>query len=251
MKGEDHMANNGMTPEATSKTQSDVDIEQICCTECGIKVEKTDKLEYSLCQACFKNKIKALKKLWVSDVLGYPLYSVEEFLPKYPQRLIGAFFKDYIIDKSMHKMVEQFFNSHPDKDYSSLNLEKIAHAQKAKLLNSIFEPHKRSCSKCGSEYQADSIWKYTVCISCAESIKYDWQAFWLSEMGYDDEFLGWIPTPPMSVERYLLEEKNSVSNKKMDQEAASRIQSHADRNSKNQGFKARAQATAARNEILE
>ncbi|WP_292471368.1 hypothetical protein [Methanolobus sp.] len=222
--------------------------EEIDCAECGIRVEKTKELLYSLCQSCLVLKNDSLKKVWVSDVLGYPLDGIEEFLPKSPSALMGAVLKNYLIDESIRAKKNQYFNSHPDKGYSSLDLHKIAHTEKQKLMKTLFEPHKRSCSKCGSDYQADSIWKYTICVGCAESVKYEWEELILSEMGYSDDCIGLIVTPPLPVDRYLIMDNETKLNQKMNQEAASRIQSHADKNCANQEFKARAQRAADANE---
>ena len=209
-------------------------------------------LELFLCKSCFDKKINVdLKKMWITEILKYPLYGLEEFLPRPPSPVLRVVLKDYIVDESIRAKVNEYFNSHPDDRYSSLDLHAIAQAEKEILLQNLFESHSRSCDKCGVQYQADSIWKYTICPKCAETKKYEWESLYANEvLGYDDEYIGILPTPPLPVDTYLIQIDEVKPKKRMDKESASRIQSHADKNDTNQDFKARAQAASARNEKL-
>ena len=172
-----------------------------------------------------------------------------------PRDLFFLTLRDYVSENELKQKVDNALRSHPDKRYSSMDLKQIAKDEKEKLLTAGIPSQKEACEKCNSSYDINGIWPYKLCQKCALNEKYKWENIWLSELGYDEEFAGIIPTPPIDTKKYRIDatfntESSGRGKTSMTQEPAARIQSHADRNETNQDFKARAQSAAAKNKTI-
>lgn len=222
----------------------------IKCENCGRTYTLDPKWEYNICKNCASKKIDEVFRVWATEILGYH-EELWEFLPKLPRDLFFLTLKDYVSDNELKQKVDNALRSHPDKRYSSMDLKQIAIDEKDKLLTAAIPSKKGVCEKCNSSYDINGIWPYKICQKCALNEKYKWENIWLSELGYDEEFAGIIPTPPIDTKKYRIDatfstESSGRGKTNMTQETAARIQSHADRNETNQDFKARAQSAAAK-----